>query len=167
MNSEEFRETFLRNDREGPTKAEKAEKMAENNAWERNSRRGNSQPRAAGAREANPVGSVRSTGGEGNNTPREAKRKTGLSGRKRKAGSPEKAKSGSRRGGRRKARKIQLQPSQGPSQKAQEEKDTTYVGVLHVSSRAEWACHMSECTKAYHALRECDFFRSPLREQEG
>ncbi len=58
MNSEEFRETFLRNDREGPTKAEKAEKMAENNAWERNSRRGNSQPRAAAAREANPVGSV-------------------------------------------------------------------------------------------------------------
>jgi hypothetical protein len=29
LNSEEFRETFLRNDREGPTKAEKAEKMAE------------------------------------------------------------------------------------------------------------------------------------------
>ena len=27
MNSEEFRETFLRNDREGPTKAEKAEEM--------------------------------------------------------------------------------------------------------------------------------------------
>ena len=43
MNSEEFRETFLRNDREGPTKAEKAEKMAENNAWEGNSRRGISQ----------------------------------------------------------------------------------------------------------------------------
>jgi hypothetical protein len=35
LNSEEFRETFLRNDREGPTKAEKAGKMAENNAWER------------------------------------------------------------------------------------------------------------------------------------
>ena len=33
MNSEEFRETFLRNDREGPTKAKMAEKMAENNAW--------------------------------------------------------------------------------------------------------------------------------------
>ena len=82
MNSEEFRETFLRNDREGPTKAEKAEKMAENNAWERNSRRGNLQPRAAAAREANPVGSVRSTGGEGNNTPREAKRKSGPSGQK-------------------------------------------------------------------------------------
>ncbi len=31
MNSEEFRETFLRNDREGPTKAEKAGKMADNN----------------------------------------------------------------------------------------------------------------------------------------
>ncbi len=33
MNSEGFRETFLRNDREGPTKAEMAEKMAENNVW--------------------------------------------------------------------------------------------------------------------------------------
>jgi hypothetical protein len=31
LNSEEFRETFLRNDREGPTKAEKARKMADNN----------------------------------------------------------------------------------------------------------------------------------------
>ncbi len=31
--SEEFRETFLRNDREGPTKAKMAEKMAENNVW--------------------------------------------------------------------------------------------------------------------------------------
>ncbi len=29
MNSEEFRETFLRNDREGPTKAKMAEKAAE------------------------------------------------------------------------------------------------------------------------------------------
>ena len=84
MNSEEFRETFLRNDREGPTKAEKAEKMAESNAWERNSRRGNLQPRAATAREANPAGSVRSTGGEENNAPREAKRKAGPSGQNEK-----------------------------------------------------------------------------------
>ena len=84
MNSEEFRETFLRNDREGPTKAEKAEKMAGNNAWEGNSRRGISQPRAAGAREATPVGSVRSTGREENNAPREAKRKAGPSGQKEK-----------------------------------------------------------------------------------
>jgi hypothetical protein len=73
LNSEVFRETFLRNDREGPTKAEKAEKMAESNAWERNSRRGNSQPRAAVAREATPVGSVRSTGREGSAAPREAR----------------------------------------------------------------------------------------------
>ncbi len=50
-----------------------AEKMAENNAWDRNSRRGNSQPRAAGAREATPVGSVRSTGREGSAAPREAR----------------------------------------------------------------------------------------------
>jgi hypothetical protein len=34
------------------------------------------------------------------------------------------------------------------------------VGVLHVSSRTGWACHMIECTEPYHALRECDFFRS-------
>jgi hypothetical protein len=33
LNSEGFRETFLRNDREGPTKAEMAGKMAENNVW--------------------------------------------------------------------------------------------------------------------------------------
>ncbi len=33
MNSEEFRETFLRSDREGPTKAEMARKMVENNVW--------------------------------------------------------------------------------------------------------------------------------------
>ncbi len=31
-NSEEFRETFLRSDREGPTKAKMAEKMAETKA---------------------------------------------------------------------------------------------------------------------------------------
>ena len=84
MNSEEFRETFLRNDREGPTKAEKAGKMADNNAGERNSRRGNMQPYAATAREANPAGSVRSAGGEENNAPREAKRKAGPSGQKEK-----------------------------------------------------------------------------------
>ena len=76
MNSEEFRETFLRNDREGPTKAEKAGEMAENNAWRK----------------------------------KKAERKAGLSGQKGKAGSPEKAKSGSRRGWRRKARRTQLQP---------------------------------------------------------
>ncbi len=33
MNSEEFGETFLRNDRKGPTKARMAERMAENNVW--------------------------------------------------------------------------------------------------------------------------------------
>jgi hypothetical protein len=33
LNSEEFRETFLRNDREGPTRAKTAEKMTENNVW--------------------------------------------------------------------------------------------------------------------------------------
>ena len=47
--------------------------MADNNAGERNSRRGIMQPQAAAAREANPAGSVRSTGGGGNNAPREAR----------------------------------------------------------------------------------------------
>ena len=42
----------------------------------------------------------------------------------------------------------------------QEEKDTMCVGVLHVSSRVGWACHMIECSESYHALRECNFFRS-------
>ncbi len=73
MNSEEFRETFLRSDREGPTKAKMAEKVAENNAWVRDSRRGSSQPRAVGAREATPVESTRPTGRGGSATPREAR----------------------------------------------------------------------------------------------
>ncbi len=46
--------------------------------------------------------------------------------------------------------------------KAQEERETVCVGVLHVSSRTGWACHMIECTEPYHALRECGFFRSLL-----
>jgi hypothetical protein len=40
-------------------------------------------------------------------------------------------------------------------ERAQEEENTRYVGVLHVSSGLEWACHMSECQEPYHALREC------------
>ena len=47
--------------------------MAENNVWERNSRRGNSQPRAVGARGATPVGPVRSAGREESAAPREAR----------------------------------------------------------------------------------------------
>jgi hypothetical protein len=138
--------------------------MAENNAWDGNSRRGNSQPRAAGAREATPVEPVRSTGREGSAAPKEAKRKAGPSGQKEKqrkeTKSSERTKSGSRRGGRRKAQKARLQPSQVQEPKTQREEGTTCVGVLHVSSRAEWTCHMVECAKPYHALRECDFFRS-------
>ena len=131
MNSEEFRETFLRNDREGPAKAEKAEKMAENNAWGRNSRRGKSQPRAAVAREAYPVGSVRSTGGEENNVPREAKRKAGLSGQKRKAGSPEKAKSGSRGAGGERPEKHSCSRPRGRARRPRER------GTPHT-----WGCCM-------------------------
>ncbi len=42
----------------------------------------------------------------------------------------------------------------------QEERETVCVGVLHVSSRTGWGCHMIECTEPYHALRDCGFFRS-------
>ena len=84
MNSEEFRETFLRTTEKGPPRPKMAEKMAENNAWDGNSRRGNSQPRAAGAREATPVEPVRSTRREGSAAPREAKQKAGPSGQKEK-----------------------------------------------------------------------------------
>ncbi len=65
MNPEGFRETFLRNDREGPTK----KKMAENNAWGRGSRRGS----AVGAREATPVEPTRPTGRGGSVPPRETR----------------------------------------------------------------------------------------------
>ena len=95
---------------------------------------------------------------------KEAKRKAGPSGQKEKqrkeAESSERTKNGSRRGGRKKAQKARLQPSQVQELKTQGEESTMCVGVLHVSSRAEWTCHMIECTKPYHALRECDVFLS-------
>ncbi len=69
-------------------------------------------------------------------------------------------KNGSRRSGRRRAQKTRQLPQQERAAKAQEEGETVYVGVLHVSSHAGWACHMIECTEPYHALRECGFFRS-------
>ena len=121
MNSEEFRETFLRSDREGPTKAKMAGK-------------------------------------------REAKQKAGPSGqteknRKETEGS-KRTKNSPRRGGRKEAQKARPQPPQEQATKAQEEENTMCVGVLHVSSRTGWACHMAECTEPYHALRECNFFRS-------
>ncbi len=121
MNSEGFRKTILRNDREGPTKAKMAGK-------------------------------------------KEAKRKAGPSGQKEKyrkeTEEPAGVKNSSRRGGRKEAQKVRLQPPREQAAKAQEEEDTMCVGVLHVSSRMEWACHMAECTEPYHALRECNFFRS-------
>ena len=121
MNSEGFRETFLRNDREGPTKAKMAGK-------------------------------------------KEAKRKAGPSGQKEKnrkeTEGSKRTKNSSRRGGRREAQKARLQPPGEQAAKAQEEENTMCVGVLHVSSRTGWACHMTECTESYHALWECSFFRS-------
>ena len=98
--------------------------MADNNAGNRDSRRGNLQPRAATAREANPAGSVRSTGGGGNNAPREAKRKAGPSGQKEKqrkeTESPEGTRKTSEEGGQRMAREEQPQgkQEQGPEKGA-------------------------------------------------
>ncbi len=69
-------------------------------------------------------------------------------------------KNGSRRSRRRIARKMRQLPQQEQAIEAQEEGETACVGVRHVSSRTGWACHMIECTEPYHALRECDFFRS-------
>ena len=95
---------------------------------------------------------------------KEAKRKAGPSGQKEKyrkeAEGSEGTKNGSRRGGQRRAQKARLQPPREQAAKAQEEENTMCVGVLHVSSRTEWTCHMTECTEPYHALRECNFFRS-------
>ena len=98
--------------------------MADNNAGNRDSRRGNLQPRAATAREANPAGSVRSTGGEENNAPREAKRKAGPSGQKEKqrkeTESPEGTRKTSEEGGQRMAREEQPRgkQEQGPEKGA-------------------------------------------------
>jgi hypothetical protein len=121
LNSEGFRETFLRSDREGPKKAKMAGK-------------------------------------------KEAKQKAGPRGQTEKnreeTESSMGTKNGSRRGGRRKAQKTRQRPQQEQATKAQEEKDTMCVGVLHVSSRTGWTCHMTECMESYHALRECSFFRS-------
>ena len=54
------------------------------------------------------------------------------------------------------------EPAPGPPKpgEPQEEREPVCVGVLHVSSRTGWACHMTECMESYHALRVCNFFRS-------
>ena len=95
---------------------------------------------------------------------KEAKQKAGPSGQTEKnreeTEGSKRTKNSSRRGGRREAQKARPQPPQEQEIKAQEEKDTMCVGVLHVSSRTGWACHMTKCTESYHALRECNFFRS-------
>ncbi len=121
MNSEGFRETFLRNDREGPTKAEMAGKN-------------------------------------------EAKQKAGPRGQTEKNREDTECSAGvensSQRDKRRKAQRARQRAQQEQALEAQDEKDTMCLGVLHVSSRNGWACHMTECTESYHALRECNFFRS-------
>ena len=125
MNSEEFRETFLRTTEKGPPRPKLAGKMAENNAWDRNSRRGNLQPRAAGAREATPVEPAWSTGREGSAAPSEAKRKAGPSGQKEKqrkeTESPEGARKAPEAGGQNMAHVGQPRGrrEQGPEEGAQ------------------------------------------------
>jgi hypothetical protein len=121
LNSEGFRETFLRNDREGPTKAE-----------------------MAGKKEAKQKAGPR---GQTEENREETECSAGV-------------KNSSRRDERRKAQRARQQPRQKQIMKAQDENDTVCVGVLHVSSRTGWACHMTECTETYHALRECNFFQS-------
>ncbi len=129
MNSEGFRETFLRNDREGPKKA-----------------------KVAGKKEAKLKAGPR---GQTEKNREETESSAGT-------------KNGSRRSGRRKAQKARKLPPQERVMEVQEEGETVCVGVLHVSSRTGWACHMVECTEPDHALRECSFFRSLStgREQE-
>ncbi len=108
-NSEEFRKTFLRSDREGPTKAKMAGK-------------------------------------------KEAKRKAGPSGQreknKKETEGSKRTKNGSRRGRRKEAQKARLQPPREQAAKAQEEENTMCVGVLHVSSRTEWACQAWPSTRS-------------------
>ena len=95
---------------------------------------------------------------------KEAKQKAGPRGQTEKNreenGSSTGTKNGFRRSGRRRAQKARQLPQQEQAMEAQEERETVCVGVLHVSSRTGWACHMVECTEPYHALRECGFFRS-------
>jgi hypothetical protein len=95
---------------------------------------------------------------------KEAKQKAGPCGQTEKNreenGSSTGTKNSSRRSGRRKAQKARQLPPQERVMEAQEERETVCVGVLHVSTRTGWACHMVECAEPYHALRECSFFRS-------
>ncbi len=95
---------------------------------------------------------------------KEAKQKAGQSGQKEKnrkgIESSIGTKNTSRRGRQSKSQRARQQQQQVRIMGAQEEKGTMCVGVLHVASRVGWACHMIECTESYHALRECNFFRS-------
>ncbi len=92
---------------------------------------------------------------------KEAKQKAGPSGQieknKEKAECPVGVKSSSRRDEQRKAQRTRQQQQQVQAVGAQDERNTMCVGVLHVSSRVGWRCHMIECTESYHALRECSF----------
>ncbi len=120
--------------------------MADNNAWDRNSRRGNLQPRAATAREANPVGSVRSAGGEGNNTPREAKRKAGLSGQKEKQRkeieNPERTRKTPEEGGQNMAHEEQPQGRQ--DQRPEE------------GARGQWRVDTKDLQEGWETIKEID-----------
>ncbi len=95
---------------------------------------------------------------------KDAKQKAGPRGRieknKEKTKSSAGTENGSTGSGRRTAQKAWQQRPQEQASEARDERETVCVGVLHVSSRAGWTCHMNECTEPYHALRECDVFRS-------
>ena len=123
-----------------------AEKMAENNAWDRNSRRGSSQPCAAGAREAAPAGSVWSAGREGSAAPKEAKRKAGPSGQKEKqrkeTESSERTKNTSEEGGQNMAQKEQ--PRGRQDQRPEE------------GARGQWRVDTKDLQEGWETIREID-----------
>jgi hypothetical protein len=123
-----------------------AEKMAENDAWDGNSRRGKMQQHAAGAREANPVEPMRSTGREGSVAPREAKRKAGPSGQKGKqrkeTESSERTKNTSEEDGQNMAQKEQPQGrrEQGPEEGA----------------RGQWRVDTKDLQEGWETIKEID-----------
>jgi hypothetical protein len=93
---------------------------------------------------------------------KEAKQKAGPRGLTEKNREKTKSSAGTGDGSRGSRRGVRIgqQPPREQASEAQEEGETVYVGVMHVSSHTGWACHMDECTEPYHALRECDVFRS-------
>ncbi len=92
------------------------------------------QPCAATAREANPVGSVRSTGGGGNNAPREAKRKAGPGGQKEKQRKESESSEGTRKA-----------PEAGRQEQGPEE-----------GARGQWRVDTKDLQEGWETIKEID-----------